>query len=143
MTQVNNLFRLSTRISDMLTWLRRRKQPIGRGLLAGLLGLWLAAAAAPCVAMTLNSETPSHPCTDMESVLDQSVACEQATAPDCALPDGNGLVAAAPDFSVTPVILMTVPAVAVAPTLSTPLSAWKLLQPAPLPLYLTHLALLF
>ena len=129
----------------MLSWIRRRKKPIGRGLLVGLLGLWLA-AAAPCVAVTLHSKTPNHPCTETQSVLDQGVACEdceQATTLDCVLPDGNTPVAAAPSFSVTPVVLMTVPAIAVMPALSTSPFTWKLLQPAPPPLYLTHLALLF
>lgn len=143
MTCINDLTPTSTKLFGMLNWLRKRKGPIGRRLLGGFVSLWLVAAAAPCMAMTLHEQPPHRPCADAESVLDQGIACEhceQATAPNCALPDSNAPVAATPNFSFTPVILTTVPAVSLTPAFFAPPLA---LQTASPPLYLTHLALLF
>ncbi len=68
--------------------------------------------------------------------------CEQAVAP-CNLPSLNAPVASVLDFSITPVLLTTLPAYVVTTDIArVPPVSWQATRPPPTPIYLTHLALL-
>lgn len=101
----------------MLRWFCKRLNPIGRGLLATAVSLWLVAAVAPCaMAQPRSAESVPAPCSmsmsksmayaDMADMKD----CGPVTAVNCKLPDINSpLVAALGDFTTTPVLLTTLP----------------------------------
>ncbi|GEM_PF-3165031 len=101
-------------------------------LIAAFAGLWMAGA---CAAASLPCESP---CPTME----MSMPCEQAIT-SCDLPSFNAPVASALDFSITPVLLTTLPADVVATNVvRVPPVSWQATHPPSTPIYLTHLALL-
>jgi hypothetical protein len=125
----------------MTRHLRRRT---AQGLLALLAGLWLLAATAPCVMAAPHCpHGMSGDCPSMEHA-GQSAAgdCDALTAVDCQSADQEQLAATTPvmDFSVVPVRLHGLPAVAVLRTPHTPdRYATVILSP---PLNLQHAVLL-
>lgn len=96
----------------MLNWFHKRLKPLGRGLLATAVSLWLGAAVAPCaMAQTQPAATASAPCLmDMDAAHAGMKDCGPAMAVKCKLPDVNSPPASAPgDYSVTPTVLTVLP----------------------------------
>ena len=133
----------------MLRWFCKRLNPIGRGLLAMAVSLWLVAAVAPCaMAQPRSAEPVPAPCSMSKSMAYADMAdmkdCGPVTAVNCKLPDINSpLVAALGDFTTTPVLLTTLPVSILLPQNRQPPrhDFFTLDIPAP-PLHIQHLTLI-
>ena len=96
----------------MLNWFHKRLKPLGRGLLATAVSLWLVTAVAPCaMAQTQPATAASVPChMDMGMAQTGMKDCGPAMAMKCKLPDVNSPLASAPgNPSVTPTVLTVLP----------------------------------
>ena len=108
--------RFGTKLSIVLHWFRTELKNLARGTLALAGLLWILAAVAPCVmAQTPDPDpAPNHcPKHAMHNGAGHAAMpdCDPATAINCQLPDtGTPLTAGFGDFSVTPVLLITLPA---------------------------------
>lgn len=99
----------------MLHWFHTELKTVARGTLA-LAGLmWLVVATAPCVmAQTANEEPASSHCPKPAKHKNPGPAaltdCGLTTAINCQLPDSDTpLTTGFGDFSITPVLLVTLP----------------------------------
>lgn len=73
---------------------RKHQKRTARGLLATLAGLWLLAAAAPCVVMAQPSACPpdmagNHCPHETQPTLDTADNCDALAALNCRLPNPN------------------------------------------------------
>ncbi len=93
---------------------RKHQKRTARGLLATLVGLWLLAAAAPCVMAQPSAYPPdmvgSH-CPQSQPALDAADNCDALAALNCRLPNPNPPSAALDIPAPTPVLLQTFPIV--------------------------------
>jgi hypothetical protein len=121
----------------MFRWFRRHVRTLSVVSATAFAGLWLTAACA-------SVSVCDTPCADHAMSMQSNVPCEQMTAA-CDTPPLTTL-SSMPTFDIpfTPVIIETVSAIAFMPdTASIALVDWHAKYPSPIPLYLTHLALLF
>ncbi|MHB8622874.1 MAG: hypothetical protein ACYC9J_02225 [Sulfuricaulis sp.] len=133
----------------MLRWFRRKLKSLGRGFLVAMASLWLVAAAEPCVmAQTHPTDAVSSPCLTSKGMAHAAMTdmkdCGPVTTVNCQLPDINTpLVATLGDFTVTPVLLTTLPVSMILPqTRQHPQNDFFTPDiPAP-PLHIQHLTLI-
>ena len=92
---------------------RKHRKRTARGLLAVLSGLWLLAAAAPCLAaqpMACPSDSLGNHCPlDSRSALDAACGCGALEALNCHLPNPNPPSAALDIPAPAPMLLQTLP----------------------------------
>jgi hypothetical protein len=123
---------------------RTTRRRTAKGLLALMSGLWLLAAAAPCVmAAPPCLGTGGAPCQSADSAAMPD--CDALEAVDCRRADANLTDRVAlPDLSALPPRLLTVASVAVQPVSNPPPADAErfVLRLASPPLYLRHAALL-
>jgi hypothetical protein len=119
----------------MTSWSRKHLRSVSTALVAAFAGLWLAST---CAAVSLPCAVPCHG----DAAHEMAMPCEQMTAA-CELPSLTAAVAGAFDFSVTPVLLTSIPfEFATETVVRAPPVDWRATRPPAVPLYLTHLALL-
>lgn len=125
-----------------LTHVTRRRTALG--LLALMSGVWLLAAAAPCVmAAPQCPRMDGAPCESMDSMATPD--CDTLQVVDCQRADMNLTDrVAVPDFTVLPPRLLTVASIAVQPARNAPPADPHrfALRPHSPPLYLQHAAFL-
>ena len=136
----------------MLRWFQKRVKSTGRAVLAGMLGVWLATAVAPCVmAGMAESPMPAHQSDAAGCVLpgggmaDDSGACGPVVALDCAAPQLNPpTVSGLDNTAPVPVLLALLPADTVwpPPVMRQRPEFSTIHFAAPLPQYLRHARLL-
>ncbi|HLD14818.1 MAG TPA: hypothetical protein VJB18_08915 [Burkholderiales bacterium] len=100
----------------MIRLSRKRREHTTRGLLATLAGLWLLAAAAPCVVMAQAPACPPdmashHYPHESQPALDAADDCDALAALNCRLPNPNPPSAALDIPAPAPVLLQTLPIV--------------------------------
>src|SRR5689334_2767171 len=115
----------------MLRRWRRQWRSVTVILLAGIAGLWLAAALTPCVMAA--PDCPDHQ-TGKPMGPDCGMQGTQLTL-DCDLPPANTPTAVAPDFAFLPALLAIVPAATIAPTIQRPLVVSATAPPPNVPPY--------
>jgi len=131
----------------MLRWFHRRLKPLGRGVLATAVSLWLVAAVTPCVMAQPEPATPvSVPCSMDKNMVHASMKdCGPTMTMKCKLHDINPPTTSsiAGDHAVTPTVLTVLPVSSVlsgtVPRLRPGFATPDI--PAP-PLHIRHLTLL-
>ncbi|HLD14791.1 MAG TPA: hypothetical protein VJB18_08780 [Burkholderiales bacterium] len=100
----------------MIRLSRKRREHITRGLLATLAGLWLLAAAAPCVVMAQAPACPPdmashHYPHESQPALDAADNCDALAALNCRLPNPNPPSITLDVPAPMPMLLQTLPRV--------------------------------
>ncbi|HKQ31527.1 MAG TPA: hypothetical protein VJS66_09595 [Burkholderiales bacterium] len=132
---IRTLFRVAI-LLFMIRWSTQRRRIASTVLTAVLAGVLLVGT---CVAAPVRCATP---CPQSERSVDFTMPCEKATK-SCDLPSLDTPPSVGLDFSLTPVLLSTLPAVTVTPVIHrVPPTHWQAVHAPPTPLYLQHLALL-
>jgi hypothetical protein len=117
----------------MFRWYQKRLRILSASLAAAFAGIWLIGACAPALACQL-------PCGKESSST--AVPCERASA-ECEVPSLDAPLPLTLDFSITPIVLSTQPAIESGERVGqVPPVSWHVIRAPPTPLYITYLVLL-